>query len=157
MPHTETNILLSFLLLLIIAGFTAYYANLKGRNPLIWFLIGILLGIFAPLILLFFPAVKKPEDDGLPTMTLSPPDPSLQQLSETLPLPTDSPHPEEENKLWYYLDQEHQPMGPVSIIALRELWNRGLLELNHYVWTNGMEQWQKVESLPALKDLLNKS
>jgi hypothetical protein len=47
-------------------------------------------------------------------------------------------------------------VGPVSIIALRELWNRGLLELNSYVWTDGMEKWEKVDHLPELKIVLNK-
>ncbi len=48
-------------------------------------------------------------------------------------------------------------MGPVSIIALRELWHRGQLELNSYVWSEGMEQWQKVDHLPELKNALNKA
>lgn len=156
MSHTDPNMLLSFILLLIIAAFTAYYANRKGRNPLLWFIIGILLGIFAPLILLFFSSVKSERsDDGLPTMTMSKPDPSLGNVSQGTPL-SGEVKLQEEDKLWYYLDQNHQQMGPVSIIALRELWNRGQLELNSYVWSDGMEQWQKVESLPDLKVILNK-
>lgn len=155
--HTDPNMLLSFILLLIIASFTSYYANRKGRNPVLWFIIGVLLGIFAPLILLFFPPVKKESsNNGIPTMTVSNPDPSLENLPQPIP-PTQAQlkRQEEEDKLWYYLDQNHQQMGPVSIIALRELWNRGQLELSSYVWSEGMEQWQKVDNLPELKTALN--
>lgn len=153
--HSDHNMLLTFILLLIIASFTSYYANRKGRNPLLWFIIGVLLGIFAPLILLFLSSVKNDQsNDGMPTMTVSNPDPSLQQLSQA---PTqEEPKRSEEDKLWYYLDQNHQQMGPVSIIALRELWNRGQLNLTSHVWTDGMEQWQKVDYLPELKNALNK-
>lgn len=150
--HTDHDVLLSFILLLIIASFTAYYANRKGRNPLLWFIIGVLLGIFAPLILLFLSSVK-PVDSDIPTMSVSNPDPSLDQ--DQAPPQVNLQSSEEENKLWYYLDQNHQQIGPVSIIALRELWNRGQLEITSYVWSDGMEQWQKVDNLPDLKKSLN--
>lgn len=144
-------------LLLLIALFTAYYAHLKGKNPMIWFLLGILLGIFAPMILLiFYSDSKKDESDQTPTMSVSNPDPSLQQLSTRPSSELDAKSLEAETKLWYYLDQDHQQMGPVSVVALRELWNRGQLELTNYVWSEGMEQWQKVDQLQNLKDLLNK-
>lgn len=156
MPHTTPNMILSFILLLIIASLTAYYANRKGRNPLLWFIIGVLLGIFAPLILLFFSAVKSEPADVARGLKISPPDSSRQQLSDSQLKSDDLKLQEEENKLWYYLDQNHQQIGPVSVIALRELWNRGLLELNNYVWSDGMEQWEKVDNLPELKAILNK-
>lgn len=152
--HSDHDVLLSFILLLVIASFTAYYANRKGRNPLLWFIIGVLLGIFAPLILLFLSSVK-PVDSDIPTMSVANPDPSLDQVVQT-PAQSDFQQNEEENKLWYYLDQNHQQMGPVSIIALRELWNRGQLEITSYVWSDGMEQWQKIDHLSELKKSLSK-
>lgn len=154
MPESNHNMLLSFILLLIIAALTAYYASKKGRNTMIWFVLGLLLGVFAPLILLFLPKLK-PEGDGLPTMTLSKPDPYNTLFPEIPPTPDDQKLKEEENKLWYYLDQEHIQIGPVSAYALRELWNRGRLDLNSYVWSEGMANWEKVDDLPDLKDVLN--
>lgn len=153
MAHSDHNMLLSFILLLIIASFTSYYANRKGRNPLLWFVLGLLLGIFAPLILLF---LSKTKQDAMPTMSVSQPDPSISRLPAAPPTPEDLLRQQEENKLWYYLDQEHQQIGPVSMIALRELWNRGKLDLNQYVWSEGMEKWEKVDNLPELKVILNK-
>jgi hypothetical protein len=157
MLHIDPNMLLSFILLLIIASFTAYYANRKGRNPLLWFIIGVLLGIFAPLILMFFPTVKNERSgNGIPTMTVSKPDPSLEHLPQSFPSEAEFKLQEEESKLWYYLDQNHQQVGPVSIIALRELWKRGKLELNSYVWSEGMAKWEKVDDLSELKTALNR-
>ncbi len=153
----QSNIVMIIIFALIIACCTAYYANRKGRNPIIWFILGILLGIIAPLILLFLPTVNGGRNVEKPTMSVSNPDPLLRQQP---PLPPPSPaelkHQEEEEKLWYYLDQQHQQMGPVSIVALRELWNTGRLNLNSYVWTNGMSQWEKVDQLSELKVALNK-
>lgn len=163
MPQTtdpQTHMLMSFILLLLIAGFTSYYASRKGRNPFIWFVIGTLLGIFAPLILMFLPTIKSEADrvEGEPTMLVSRPDPSLhqEQVPPPPPTPEELKRQQEENKLWYYLDQNHQQEGPVSIVALRELWNTGRLELTSYVWADGMSQWEKVENLPDLKSALNK-
>ena len=154
--HSNPDVLLSFILLLLIASFTAYYANRKGRHPVLWFIIGILLGLFAPLILLFLSSVKdQASSDGSPTMNVSNPHPALKEFSQTQ-LETQSLSPDNE-KLWYYLDQEHQQMGPVSIIALKSLWNRGLLELTSYVWSDGMEQWERIENLPELKASLDHS
>ena len=155
MAHPDPNMLLSFILLLIIASFTSYYARRKGRNPLLWFVAGLLLGILAPLILLFLSKVKQ-QGDGLPTMSVSQPDPALVQTPSVSVSPEDALRQHEENKLWYYLDQDHQQIGPVSMIALRELWNRGKLDLNQYVWSEGMEKWEKVDNLPELKVVLNK-
>lgn len=154
--HSDPDVLLSFILLLIIASATAYYASKKGRNPLLWFIIGVLLGVFAPLILLFLSWMQSDQKNGeSPGMTVSNPDPSLQNLPQ-IPLEVDPAANEIENKLWYYLDQHHEQMGPVSVIALRDLWNHGQLELNSYVWSDGMDQWQKVDNLPQMKEVLNK-
>ena len=89
-------------------------------------------------------------------MTISNPDPTQEHHPKPPPTPEELKLQDEEEKLWYYLDQNHQQVGPVSIIALRALWNRGVLELNSYVWTEGMTQWEKVDNLSDLKTLLNK-
>ncbi len=111
-------------------------------------------------MLLFLPVFKKKPDENIeePTMIISKPDPSLHdQLSQHLPIQEDLKRQAEEEKLWFYLDKDHHQVGPVSIIALRELWNTGRLELTSYVWSEGMDQWEKVDKLPELKVVLNKS
>lgn len=154
--HSDPNVLLSFILLLIIASATAYYANRKGRNPLLWFIIGVLLGIFAPLVLLFLSSVKTEQNkEGQAIMTEPNQAVSLQNVPPK-PIQETVKEINVESQLWYYLDQNHEQMGPVSVIALKELWNRGELELMSYVWADGMDQWQRIDTLPLLKDVLNK-
>lgn len=153
--HSDTIMFLSLFLLILIAFFTAYYARQQGRNPVLWFVIGILLGIFGLLILLFYPSPKTDPKEGMPTMSVSEPDPALKAAHGAAPSTT-VPASQEDDKLWFYLDSNHQQMGPVSIYALKELWNRGQLELMSYVWCEGMQQWELVDNLPELKISLGK-
>lgn len=138
MDTTEpsANFLISFIILLIIAGFTAYYADKKGRSPVGWFVLSVLIGFIAPLILYFLP--------------------SLRGEKPTTPPPPPSNVPLQDDKLWYYLDEHHKQYGPLSIIGLKELWDTGKLELSSYVWSEGMEKWEKVDNLPELKKALGK-
>ncbi|MDP1880156.1 MAG: DUF4339 domain-containing protein [Parachlamydiaceae bacterium] len=143
----------SFFFLLLVAFGTAYYAYRINRNPFLWFFIGALIGIFAPLVLYFVsvysndPKVENEEKSS-----------AISTTPEPLVIP---PKPEtaigvlEENKLWYYLDADHQQMGPISIIGLRELWNTGKLDLKSYVWSSGMKEWKRVEDLNDLRSMLN--
>lgn len=154
----ETFFFSTFILLLAIAAYTAYCAKQKGRSPYIWFIAGIFIGILAPLILLALPNVP-PEKEclpGEPTMSVSNPDPSLSALVGVPPAPPGVQPQEEEDHLWFYLTSAHQQIGPVSIFALRDLWNTGRIEPITYVWCEGMEQWARVDELPKLKTALNK-
>lgn len=144
-PDNNTA-LLGFVVLLIVAGLTSYYAEKKGRNPAIWFVIGILLGFFAPIILFFLPSYKATENDS-----------GVSGSREQVPPPAPPLRPSiEQNKLWFYLDANHKQYGPVSMIALKELWDTGQLELTSYVWSEGMGKWDKVDNLPDLKKELSK-
>lgn len=157
MPYTKLELFLSLLFQFVIGCLTAYYAKRQGRNPYLWFMIGFLFGIFAPLVLFYLSFIKNTGDtNGMPGMTVSNPDPELEKSPE-LHSKDEQKLREEEEKLWFYLDQSHQQMGPVSIIALRELWNRGQLGLNTYVWTEGMQEWQKVDVLVDLKAILSRT
>lgn len=146
-PDQHTQMLISFVILLIIAGLTSYYAERKGRNPAVWFVIGILLGFFAPLILFFVPSLR-PEDQGEKT--------TIANGNSTRLIPPPPPQKPDQDKLWYYLDQSHHQYGPVSTVALKELWDTGRLELTTYVWSEGMEKWETVDALPHLKETLKK-
>lgn len=144
-PHIEPStaqFVVSFIVSTVFAFICAYYAEKKGRYPLGWFILGFLFTIFS-LIVLFFLSPLKQEEAGSSTAVVK------DELKGPPPAPIE--FTKEEDRLWYYLDQNHQQMGPVSMVALREEWNRGLLELNSYVWADGMEKWEKVDQLPELK------
>jgi hypothetical protein len=150
-PQSNSELFLSLILLLIIASLTAYYADRKGRRSIIWFIIGLLLGVIAPIILFFLPSLKENGEVNQSTMSSPPVAPSLPVREEQKQLPSPI-----EDRLWYYLDQNHHQYGPVSIVALKDLWDRGQLDLNSYVWSEGMGNWQKMDDLSELKTALGK-
>jgi hypothetical protein len=151
MHSPEHNFLLSFIISLIISGFTAYYAEKKGRNPFAWFVIALFISFLAPIILYFLPPLKDQKNEVA--------DLSIEKATTPVLVVTPSKSIEEMpsgEKLWHYLDENHTQYGPVSIIALKELFDKGKLGLNSYVWSAGMEKWEKVNDLEDLKEALHR-
>lgn len=148
----QTTALLSLIFLFFVALFTANYAEKRGRNPIVWFGLSLLIGLFAPLILWLLPTVES-EEKKIKENTREVSSRPLELSGEKEKVP----HSPLVEKLWYYLDQHHQQYGPVSLLALRELWNTGRLELTSYVWTEGMANWEIVDHLPELKEELSKA
>lgn len=133
---------------LFFSSLTAYFAGKRGRSPIIWWLIGFSFGLLGLVALFILPNAQEEED----AVTYSE---NLNQDTLLSPLPvTEIAEPEVE-KLWYYLDDDHHQFGPVSVVALREQWNTGMLKLDSFVWTKEMSDWQKVESLPDLLHVLS--
>lgn len=156
-PHGELTtgqFIIIFLVSIVFAFICGYYSEKKGRSSIAWFILGFLFTFYALIVLFFLSPIKK--DDAQFTMTVLPPDPALKDELDLQPLPSFERY-KEENQLWYYLNDNHEQIGPVSMIALRDLWNRGLLEINNYVWSEGMENWEKIENLPDLKKALSKA
>lgn len=146
-----SNILVSLVISIIISAATAYYADQKGRSAIGWFIIALFISLFAPLILYFLPSLKESDSNQISSNL------NASRSNEWIgPPPPPSNLSSDDEKLWYYLDQNHQQYGPVSIIALKELWDTGRLDLNSYVWSEGMNQWEKVDHLSHLKDALHK-
>ncbi|KAK3281186.1 hypothetical protein CYMTET_11004, partial [Cymbomonas tetramitiformis] len=60
--------------------------------------------------------------------------------------------------LWYYIEVDHadesdpvKQRGPFAINELRELWTKKKIETETYVWADGMDDFQQVKSLNALR------
>jgi hypothetical protein len=152
-PHgepTTSQFIIIFIVSIIFAFICAYYSEKKGRNAIAWFILGFLFTFYALIVLFFLSPIKKEEP---PTMIALPPDPALKDMEPSL---SSFEKSKEENRLWYYLDANHAQIGPVSLIGLQDLWDRGLLEINNFVWSEGMEKWEKIEDLPDLKKALSK-
>lgn len=135
--------LLSFTLLVIIAGGTGFLAKRRGRDAVGWFLIGLLLGIFALILLFILPAHQPktqvdldPDEDRLLKIGGASPDMGLYCCD------------------WFYLDDSHKQCGPVSLDGLRACWDEGDLTLETLVWRQGMEKWARVKELYELKEAL---
>lgn len=149
MPTSDSNLILSFILLIIISGLTAYYADTKGRSPFWWFVLALMFSIIAPIILFFLPSLKPEVDSEGKIITQNNNEPFLG-------VPPPPPNVLDSDKLWYYLDANHNQYGPVSMIALKELWDTGQLTIKSFVWSEGMVKWNQVENLPALIENLKK-
>lgn len=118
------SFVLSFLVLCIIGAFTGQYAEKKGRSRNFWFVLTLLLGIFAPLILWFLPSLKK-ED-------------------KTSQLPKEAESTTSPEEKWYYLDEEHQTLGPITLPELKQLMTNGKVDASTLVWKQGMTDWKKM-------------
>jgi len=109
-------------------------AKKQGRNPAVWFALGVFLGLISLILLYFLPkrAAVKPE-----TAPISAPKP--EEISMLPP-----------EKLWYYLDKEKAQFGPMSFYALQEAWDDDKITASTYVWNEDMENWARLESLSDL-------
>ncbi len=134
------QIVLSIILWLLIGAATAYFANQRGRDPLVWFMAGMLLGFLGLLLLFLLPTVNEEEIKETEYNLLQ--DPS----EKGLPL-----HPRDYLiKDWYYYDNNQARQGPVPFENLQSLWNNGYISQETFVWSEGMNNWKKVEELPNL-------
>ncbi|MCE5293795.1 MAG: DUF4339 domain-containing protein [Chlamydiales bacterium] len=122
----------------LIGTLTGYLAKGRGRDPIKWFLIGMLCGIFALIALYLFPVVEQKEV----TQTLPPiaPKPVEDELSA---------------KPWFYLDEKHVRYGPEPLDTLKLRFKDGDITKRTYVWTDGMEGWKRLEELPDILESMS--
>ena len=125
---------------LLFGGVSSYFASQRGRDPFVWFLIGMLLGILGLLLLFLLPPVTSTENE--------------MPLEEEAPVTQIEEPRDHRMKEWFYLDQERNQVGPCSFSQLRKSWDEGKLTIATLVWSEGMEEWRKVEELPHLKQAL---
>jgi hypothetical protein len=118
------------------AGIGCYQiAKRRGQHPLIWFVLGLLLGIFALIFLCFMPLRKKK------------PIPIVQNIPTIKYPPLNILHADHMDKLWYFLDEQKTQFGPMSFNALNRAWNEGKVKNHTFVWNEAMENWQRFEEV----------
>lgn len=138
-------------LAVIIGIITGYLASYRGRNPYIWFCIGILFGMIGLLFLFLLPAVGEEEElseeevEGLEPVEgiVMNHRQELNRLREQF-LKTD----------WYYLDNSHNQSDAISFDDLRMFWIKGSVKDATFVWSEGMEDWKRIQELPDLRNCL---
>ncbi len=116
----------------------AYYGQIKGRDPILWFVLGALFGAFS-LIVLFF----------LPTLELSRVPVEAEVVIDE---PAGPPSPRFRD--WFFMDEGNLQQGPVTYTVLQRKIFDGKLNGNTLVWSEGMGGWTKIEDLDELKDLM---
>lgn len=138
------EILLTVILWILMGGATSYFANQRGRDPFAWFLIGMLLGLLGLLLLFLLPSIENPEEEKEDEF-------EVEGLTELIPV---SPTESYRFKDWFYLEDGNQ-LGPLSFQAFRKVWLQGKVSDETFVWSEGMENWRKVQDIPGFKEVLN--
>lgn len=107
---------------------------------MIWFALGVILGLIAVIILYILPQ----KIAVAPAGAVSENKMSDEEVSYTPPEDVASRPPE---VLWYYLDKENNQFGPMSFNALKSAWNSDEVDANTYIWNENMEEWKRLETL----------
>lgn len=137
--------LVSLVLLTFFGLLTAYIAKQRGRDPVAWFMIGMFLGIFGPLLIMILPPVN-PAKENVLTGT----EESEDQKLGSFEFQTTSPLMKE----WYLLDANAKQSGPHAFGHLKSMWDEGLLHSKSFVWTEGMGKWERLKEIPELESAL---
>jgi GYF domain 2 len=132
---------ISITLLLFFSFLSAYIAKRRGRDPVAWFMIGVLLGIFAPILLM----ILKPLDSKARDVEKNEDVQLGQMIEEDAPSPNLS-------KDWFYMDSAYLQQGPVNFLALKTLWEDKNINPATYVWAEGMADWKRVAEVSGLQD-----
>lgn len=127
------QIYITLLVSFVLAQVCRHFAKKRGRNPTHWFIGGFFFGIFA-VVLLFLLPVRRVKTDA-PQQPLEP-----QSLLTIL-------QPDHVGKLWYFIDEEKQQLGPMSFDALGKAWQEGKVREQTYVWNEAMENWQTFQDV----------
>ena len=111
----------------LMGSVAAYYAQLRGRDPVSWFGLGMLFGVFAIIALYYLPAVEQtaPREEAKP----------FKPLQDT--------QPDE----WWYLDNERQIQGPFKKEALQEKFEDNSLTEETLVWKENLTDWLPARSI----------
>lgn len=110
-------------------------AKARGKNPYLWFFLGMFFGVFGLLFLYLSSRAKgaaQRKAEGPTTIDITP--------------QFDPAHSE---KLWYYLEPDNQQKGPMSFNALAEAFRDGKVSNKTFVWNETLENWKPfAEFLP---------
>ena len=99
----------SAIMCVIFGAISAYMARGRGKNPYLWFFLGMFFGLFGVLFLAFGSRFKKRAKKPLePTIDITP------QFD-----------PVHQNKFWYFLSPENKQNGPMSFDALTQAYREG--------------------------------
>ena len=120
----------------IYARIGSHLSQKRGRNIRTGFWIGFFFGLIGLLILFLLPVKEKQEKNILLTNT-SKKENTNHFFSNPLYL----------DKLWYYLDNQKQKEGPMSLNKLKKEWEEGKIFPSTYLWSEGMEKWEKLKNL----------
>ena len=114
----------------------SFVAQKKGRSALGGFLWGFFLPVLALLVFLLLPPKNSQEPNADLNLDLQ----ELEALEETEEL-REEKQEESSFLLWYYLDEQKQVCGPLSMHRLKEDCKEGRVIPSTLVWNDTLEKW----------------
>lgn len=97
---------------------SAFYAQRRGKNPYLWFLLGFAFGLMGLLALFLFLRKKNPRaESAAQPVTIA-------------------------DTFWYYLDSNNQQQGPITPAAFQQALSDGAIREHTFVWNEQMEGWK---------------
>lgn len=123
----------------------AIYAGYTRKNPVVWFLLGFFSPWISLILLCILPLLRK---FLRPRVIVSSRAPSGSKATEnpvTFEIPPSfSLHasPEDAAKLWYFLDEDNQTLGPMSFQSLYQKWKSGIVHTETLLWNETFTDWR---------------
>lgn len=140
------QMLISFAIFLIFGAICAVIARQKGRDPVAWSIFGMLFCLLALIVLLLLPSlspqqdIEENEDDKLAGIKPNRPFEKRYQQNE-----------------WFYIGEEKNTQGPVGFSFLKKIWEEGRVSSDSFVWSEGMQKWERIKDLEGFEDALSPS
>lgn len=145
------EIVIIFIIWLVLGASTAFLANQRGRDPLLWSLALLTMSLFGlpfalmGLAFLYFLPVKDEEDV-----------PEKHEFEDSRSLhSSELPLAQILSSSWYYYDSLRRQHGPLSFQELQQAWKKGEINKESYVWADGIVGWKKVYNLPEVVEALD--
>lgn len=120
------------LALIALGAISAFLAKRQGKNPILWFFLGMFFGIFG-LLFLFFSNSSSIQQSKRET--------KKQKDPNTIDI-TPKVEPEAKAKFWYYLDSENAQKGPISYNGLVQAYKEGEISSLSFVWNETLDDWK---------------
>lgn len=111
-----------------LGAINAYFAKKRGRDPYIWFAIGSLTGLLGLIGLYLLPSKVRKQDAN-------------EIIVKVEPIPS------YERVEWFYLDENHQQVGPRSYREIKIAFHQKKISLDSFVWHEELADWQKLNEL----------
>ena len=139
--------LIGILVIFLMGALTSYVAYKRGRNPTLWFFIGLLFGWIGLVVIFFLPRqedIAKRRQEMIDRESAKEREKTGQQ--ET-PVTLEIKTPLFADKEWYYLDKSFAQQGPVSFLLIQGSYDKREIDPETYVWYTGMAEWKKLADL----------
>ncbi|MBS0626841.1 MAG: DUF4339 domain-containing protein [Verrucomicrobia bacterium] len=134
----------------------AYYAKRMKKNPYIWFAIGCFCKAYALLFIFLIPIISRLSLHLIKRkMFKTMQKPSSTENKETTinvsPYADLTPDPISIQKLWYYVTDAGETMGPMSFQAFYRNWKEGKILKKTYVWNETLTEWTPFQEIFPMK------